>query len=216
MNILIIAATQFELQPLKEWYYALKEKSINESDDNLSFFITGIGLLETAINLSKKIQNEQYDCVIQIGIAGAFRKQLQIGQIVQVASETYGDLGAENNLEFLSATDLNWNNFQRLIYSNESNIENIESVNSISVNACSGNMDTINYRANTFKPDIENMEGLAFFKILHDLNIPYYQIRSISNYVTIRDTTQWNIPLAIENLTNFMSTWLIDHYHLKS
>jgi futalosine hydrolase len=31
-------------------------------------------------------------------------------------------------------------------------------------------------------------------------NIPFVQLRAVSNYVEIRDKSKWNIPLAVENL----------------
>jgi futalosine hydrolase len=44
------------------------------------------------------------------------------------------------------------------------------------------------------------MEGAAIAMVCEKENIPYLQVRSISNYVTKRNTNEWNIPLAIKNL----------------
>jgi futalosine hydrolase len=33
-------------------------------------------------------------------------------------------------------------------------------------------------------------------------NIPFLQLRTISNYVEVRDKSKWNIPLAVTNLNN--------------
>ena len=44
------------------------------------------------------------------------------------------------------------------------------------------------------------MEGAAFFYVCLQEKIPFLQIRSISNYVEKRNKSNWNIPLAIDNL----------------
>ena len=44
------------------------------------------------------------------------------------------------------------------------------------------------------------MEGAAFFYVCLCENIPFLQIRAISNYVEQRNEKNWNIPLAIKNL----------------
>jgi futalosine hydrolase len=44
------------------------------------------------------------------------------------------------------------------------------------------------------------MEGAAFMFVCELENIPYVQIRAVSNYVEKRNREAWNIPLAIVNL----------------
>ena len=49
-------------------------------------------------------------------------------------------------------------------------------------------------------PLIESMEGAAVFYVCNWLGIPCYQVRAVSNFVEPRDSSKWNIPLALENL----------------
>ena len=44
------------------------------------------------------------------------------------------------------------------------------------------------------------MEGAALHYVCNSFNIPYLQIRSISNYIGERDKSKWEIKKAIENL----------------
>jgi futalosine hydrolase len=44
------------------------------------------------------------------------------------------------------------------------------------------------------------MEGAALHYVCLQENIPFVQIRSVSNYVGERDKTKWKIQEAIENL----------------
>jgi futalosine hydrolase len=59
-----------------------------------------------------------------------------------------------------------------------------------------------------FDPDIESMEGAAIFYVCLLEKVPFLEIRGISNYVDIRDTDKWDIPTAIENLTNELFRFL--------
>ncbi len=53
---------------------------------------------------------------------------------------------------------------------------------------------------NQYGADIENMEGfsIAYVAMLH--NIPFIEIRAISNLVGSRDTKYWDIKKAINSL----------------
>ena len=46
------------------------------------------------------------------------------------------------------------------------------------------------------------MEGAALHYVCLHQNIPFIQLRAISNYVGERDKTKWKIDLAISNLHN--------------
>ncbi|MDD2492134.1 MAG: hypothetical protein PHV12_08105, partial [Bacteroidales bacterium] len=51
-----------------------------------------------------------------------------------------------------------------------------------------------------FKPQIESMEGAAFFYVCLLEKIPFVELRSVSNEVGERDRSKWNIPLALSQL----------------
>ncbi|HSN50370.1 MAG TPA: hypothetical protein VLR52_03985, partial [Bacteroidales bacterium] len=51
-----------------------------------------------------------------------------------------------------------------------------------------------------WNPDIESMEGAAFFYACFMENVRCMQIRSISNRVEERDKSRWNLDLAFKNL----------------
>jgi futalosine hydrolase len=60
------------------------------------------------------------------------------------------------------------------------------------------------------------MEGAAVFYVCLNENIPVLQIRSISNYVEDRDTTKWDIPLAIKQLNKFCTDLFPDIFLLEN
>ncbi len=208
-SILIISATSFELEPLRTFYNKQLQLESNVFGNIvIDFLISGIGMMQTAICIHQHISNQQYDMVFQIGIAGAYNTSLKLGSVIQIHSEQYGDLGAENHDEYLDAAALNWHQQQTILFENNNLIKELESGSSISVNMCAGNQKTISFRKARYNVDIENMEGIAFFQVMKNTQVPYYQIRSISNYVIPRDKSLWNIPLAIENLNNFVIQYL--------
>ena len=71
---------------------------------------------------------------------------------------------------------------------------------SITVNTVHGCEERISKTEARFHPQLESMEGAAFFYACKTAKVPCVQIRSISNYVERRNKTSWNIPLAIHNL----------------
>lgn len=192
MNILIVAATEFEIRN----FSIIKEK-------NLDCLITGIGNTVTVFKLTEQLNRKKYDLIIDIGIAGSFKKELAIGTVVQVLSETIGDLGFESKDSFIPISKSPIGANQQNSFQNPNQftyLQHLKSVDSISVNSSSGNTKTINERLKHFNADIENMEGAGVFYVCTEKDIPFIEIRSISNYIEERNPQNWNIPLALENL----------------
>ena len=52
-----------------------------------------------------------------------------------------------------------------------------------------------------YHPDIETMEGAAFFYVCSREKIPFMALRAVSNIVEPRDREKWNIELALANLS---------------
>ena len=94
MNLLIVAATKFEIEPF------FKEKN------NTEILITGVGIPATVYHLVKKISEKNYDFVIQAGIAGAFNDDMNLTEVVQVNKDTFADLGIQENGNFQTLFDM--------------------------------------------------------------------------------------------------------------
>jgi len=60
-----------------------------------------------------------------------------------------------------------------------------------------------------FNPDIETMEGATFFYICSMENIPFLALRAISNRVEKRNRDNWNITLALKNLSEKLNDVLL-------
>lgn len=214
-KITIVAATKLELQPLFDKYQPKTGDfaGLYIVSDNLHLLITGMGMMNTAAHLALYASKYERDFYIDAGICGAFNRNLQIGQVVQVISETYGDFGVENDEEFHDFFDLGFidkkedafqygicepiiNDFQAKI--------KLPEATSITVNKVHGNENTIKIIQEKYKADTENMEGLAFYYVMKLLKKPSIEIRAISNYVEKRNKDNWNIKDSIENLNKVL------------
>jgi futalosine hydrolase len=71
----------------------------------------------------------------------------------------------------------------------------------ITVQTVSGRKETNKERFRIFSPEVESMEGAAFFYVCLMEGIPFIEIRAISNYVGERDKSKWEIPFALKNLS---------------
>ena len=215
MKILIVSATFNEIKPLADQLELIKRKddfiSHYKQGDNkeVDILITGVGIASTAYQLGKLLATDKYDFAFNVGIAGAFDKSLNIGDVVNVDSDIISELGAENSASFLKFDELNLgqSSIEKTLWKvkNDNNICNavlqkLPKVKGITVNTVHGNNDSINKIKQLFHPDIETMEGAAFLQICNAEKIKCAQIRSISNYVEERNTGNWSIGLAIEKL----------------
>jgi futalosine hydrolase len=150
---------------------------------------------------------------------------LQIGDVVQVTSEQFADLGIKDKNRFMDIfeagfidkNDFPFKNAQlNASVINFAKLKNIKKVKGVSVNTTSGNKKEIIQLQQKYNADIENMEGAAVFYVCLNENIPVLQIRSISNYVEDRDTTKWDIPLAIKQLNKFCTDLFPDIFLLEN
>ena len=60
----------------------------------------------------------------------------------------------------------------------------------------------IKFYRNVFAPVTESMEGAALHYVCLMENVPFLQIRSISNYIGERNKKKWDMMESINNLNN--------------
>ncbi len=203
MKSLIVSATAFEIEPILSQYFQYVGNGLYKSDQ-FNVLVTGIGLLETSYQLAKELALRDYKFVLNLGVAGSYHNGFQIGDVLEVLSEEYGDMGAEDRSgKFLPVEELGLqlpSCFSEGRITTPKRFPNLKSAAAISINQVAGTAYTIRKRIQVFAPDIETMEGLAVFRVCRDFNIPVSQIRCISNRVEPRDRSNWNLELAIQNL----------------
>ncbi|MBP7273622.1 MAG: futalosine hydrolase [Saprospiraceae bacterium] len=215
MKILFTAATTFEIAPLFEEL----NKKVSLTNENqlitfqskyisISILITGVGITATTYALTKCLQKNKFDIVINAGICGAYHNQLVIGDVISIISEEFGDFGvtdAQGN--FLDAFDSHFYSNNTFPFCNGKLINEVgesgtyfKKAKGVTVNQSSGAVMAIEKLHNKFNADVETMEGAAFFYVCLHEKVNFLSIRAVSNYVTERNKEAWNIPLAVENL----------------
>lgn len=212
MRILITAATSFEISPLeiflKENFTPTGNYQFQKGGMEVVLLITGVGLPMTSYNLGKMLALHRFDWALNAGIAGAFNRKLALGDVVQVVSERFGDLGVEeadgqfSDMHQLGLIDGNMPPFQdgKLLNITADAFDFLPKASSISVNKVHGYPPSIEKIQAKYNADIESMEGAAFFYACLSENIPFLEIRAISNYVEARNRNKWEIGMAIEHL----------------
>jgi len=70
--------------------------------------------------------------------------------------------------------------------------------NAITVNEITTSTQKINLYRNHYKADIETMEGAAMHFVCIMNEIPFIQIRGISNHIGERDKKQWKIKQSMD------------------
>lgn len=212
MNILIVAATWMEVKLLADEFVFLGEKShllkhYEFGGTKIDILITGIGTTFTTFHLTDTLKENKYQLVLNIGISGSLTPELNIGEIVNVVSEEFADLGIEKKDEFLTLFESGFmesNDFPFesgvIKASNKSDLLDFKKVRGITTNKSHGRNSSIAEINQKFSAHVESMEGAAVFYVCNWLGVPCQQIRAISNFVEQRDSSKWDIPMALENL----------------
>ncbi|MFC3561469.1 futalosine hydrolase [Pedobacter jamesrossensis] len=205
MKILVVAATKAELTFLYQ-HFSLQEGDFIE-DKKFDILITGVGMVATAFALGKHL-SPKYNLVLNLGIAGAFDRSIELGGIVNITEDIFAELGAEDGENFLTITDLG---FGESAYNSKNSIKiGLPKVSGVTVNRVSGNERNIKNLVKRLNPKTESMEGAAVLYACHQERIDCLQIRSISNYVEPRNRDKWKIGLAIKNLNDWAIAFLTD------
>lgn len=198
MDILVVAATNFEITPFLA------------TNTNADILITGVGIPATIFTLQNKLLHKKYDLVIQAGIAGTFNDSFEKSDVLFVEEDTFADIGAEENGKFQTLFEMGFANENEFPYTNgwlkndhplikESYLAHAKS---ITVNKITGDKNQVEKLREKFGAGIESMEGAAFHYVCLLQKVNFLQLRSISNIVGERDKSKWKMKEAIEVLNN--------------
>jgi futalosine hydrolase len=218
MKILLVAATELEVQP-----FLNTTISIIEPNKTVELLICGIGIPATVYQLTTKLLRTRYDLVIQAGIAGSFAKKLKKGDVIMVRRDAFAGPGIEENGEYktlqvgLSGENefplghdwlVNHNHILKMTH--------LDVVNAVTTDIITDNKKKNKQIKKKFEADIESMEGAAFHYVCLQQKVPFLQLRSISNVVGVRDKSKWKIREAIDNLNTELMAILNDDLIVRS
>jgi futalosine hydrolase len=197
MKILLLSATQFEIQPFLQ------------TAPKCDVLIGGVGSVATAYHLTKQLSHHHYNLVIQAGIGGAFTDEVKLGEVVVVKSDAFGDLGVMET-EFQSIQDMYLSSEMEWLENKNPLLQKLlyKQVKAVTVNTLHTDANVIAAFREKWKADVESMEGAALHYVCQRQYVPYLQLRSISNKVGVRDKNQWRMKDAIINLNEALASVL--------
>lgn len=202
-SILVTAATEHELEGIRQGCPMA----------GLHFAVTGVGMVNTAMHLTRLLERHRFDLVVNVGIAGSFDPVLPIGSVVQVTEDRIAWFGAEDRDGFLPAEELGLCPADEAVFRATATAPHLPEAKAITVNMAHGSAASIRRTIQLYGPQVESMEGAAVFRVCGNFEVNAMQIRAISNRVEPRDREAWDIPLALNNLTAAVIAVLkhIDH-----
>jgi len=224
--LLILTATAFEQQNLRDDLLQAVTQPIGHrtwfrgilGTKPVVLIETGIGTVNTAQALTVALQQIKPELILQIGIGGAYLcANLTLGDLVLATEENHGELGVltpegwspadEIGIPVLSTDRDYYNTFPinpELVAKAKDTLAQTEGRVSqgpfVTVQQCTGRADLGNELASRFNAVCENMEGAAAAQICTLYNVPFLELRAISNQVEDRNKETWNIPLAIQRV----------------
>ncbi len=222
MRVIISAATVAEWMPS---FLNINALYTGESQRlKLQYHQSGIGMLAASFALTKLAIEDKPDLIIQVGIAGTFDTTQPLGTVVVINEETIGDLGVEEDGKWKDLFDLkleksSYHPFEKRKLPNQwltkYNLLGLQEVSGITVNEISTNQERIQKLMKKYNPTIESMEGAAVHYVARETNIPFIQIRAISNYIGERDKSNWQMKLAIDNLNQTLIQYVDCLYQIS-
>jgi len=182
------------------------------SRGNCVWALCGIGPASAAMTASILISRLQPARVILAGIAGAFpQSQLETGAIVQVSEECFADLGYENGGQWfnldkmnlpmlpLAGRSLGCSHPLRLLDENQPH------ASAITVSTVTSSHERADALWRNYRAGLENMEGAAIAMVCALFNMPFHEIRAVSNLVGPRDPASWQVRGPLQELGEWLT-----------
>ncbi|KGE14524.1 futalosine hydrolase [Sphingobacterium deserti] len=202
MNILVVAATKEEIV-----------HSIPFLEENdVPYLISGVGMVSTTYTLTKALQTNKPDLLIQVGIGGILDTNAALGAVYQIETDEIFELGAEDRKNFISIEQLGFgkHRFTGRAPLLSKRLPEVPKAHGITVNKVHGSEESISRLLSRYnQPVVESMEGSALFFVSEQEQIPALQYRAISNYIEPRNKEMWQIGLAVKNINVFLRELLV-------
>ncbi|MGZ8557243.1 MAG: phosphorylase family protein [Chitinophagaceae bacterium] len=206
MICLLVSATIKEISPFLEYYRDPKNQL--RDDLRIDVLISGIGLTASTYSITKQLLIRKPDLIIQAGIAGCFNTNFPLGSVVAIKQDAIGDQAVIERGKLKTLFDLSLVTQYQFPFSkgwliNKSDVlkkVKVKKVKAISVNEITTSKQKINFYKNAFDPVVETMEGAALHYVCLMENIPFLQLRGISNHAGERNKKNWDLKNSISNL----------------
>jgi futalosine hydrolase len=189
----------------------------------------GVGKINAAAATATLIERQRPRLVINTGCAGAYPGSgLSVGNLAVASNEILGDEGVQTAEGWQDLRFMEMASFVRgkRTYHNELPLSKHAAEKAmqladyygvflmrgrfVTVSTCSGTRQRGETLARHFNAIAESMEGAAVAQICVRSGVDCLEIRGISNLVTDRDMSAWDIPRAAESAQRFVLKYLED------
>jgi futalosine hydrolase len=214
--ILLVAATEMEALPLAD----------KKTGQPYELFVAGVGMLETAVRLTRRLDEgrEDVSLVINFGVAGAYAGSgAGLLDICLAESEVLGDFGI---CHAESVAPLGGQLAGRAVFSLDPRYV-AQAGEIFATHDCGckkGAFVTVNGGTATARRGAvlraahnglcENMEGGAVARVCEEFAISCLEVRCVSNMVEDRNLANWQLAAAVQKCGQAVSL-LVDHLVLS-
>lgn len=176
----------------------------------------GMGKTNAAQAVTALLETLRVDGVIGFGVGGAYPGSgLEPGQVALATREVYGDEGVALGDDWLSTREIGipllrleresiFNAFEldaTLVARAAAALTNAGVAPRegpfVTVSACSGTLTRGTQLAERFGGVCESMEGAAYAHVCALYDVPFVEVRGISNHVEDRDLSRWKLAAGI-------------------
>lgn len=207
---LVVTATEQELRPVA---------ALLAGAPGWTSCVTGVGCLETAVNLTRFLANTPHRirAILHCGVAGAFvNAGPQVLDICLAELETQADVGILTAAGIVDFDTIHVPTRFSLDLSLREKAAAILMAHGIqpwvgpfvSVFAVSGTLARGESLRRQYQAICEDMEGAAVARVAQEFHLPCLELRAVSNMVVDRDLSGWQLAAAIQRSAEAMSILL--------
>jgi futalosine hydrolase len=223
--VAIVAAVEFELEPLQRRLHRAESLSVGRKPaiagvldgTPVILLAAGMGKTNAAQALTALLESRAVRGVLNTGVGGAYPGSgLGVGEVALATEENYGDEGVETPQGWISAEGIGipllrgpggvrFNRFpldEALLLRARQALAAREIAARagpfVTVSCCSGTTQRGMEVAGRFGAICESMEGAALAHVAALYEVPFLEVRGISNAVEDRDLSRWRLQDAIE------------------
>ncbi|GAK08737.1 futalosine hydrolase [Geomicrobium sp. JCM 19038] len=199
-RILIMTAVEAEREAVKA---GLRE------DVNVTVELAGVGPAQAAARTAVQLAKQNYDLVINAGIAGGFREKVQLEDIVVSTTIQAADLGADTGEQFIPVEELGFGSSRIECLGSEVDrfreLENVFTGRIITKSTVTGTDEEAKRLQARYEDAVaEGMEGFGVATAAEEFGVPVLEVRAISNYIGKRERDKWKIKEALASLKQVM------------
>lgn len=175
----------------------------------IDLVFSGVGKTCAAAATARTLDPSRHCLVASIGIAGALPGSgLNLGDVVLASASVFADEGVESDSRFQTMADLGFgplpDRSDMAIPGSREWLDHLAPLGTVgpiaTVSTCSGSdrcAAQVRSRTNALA---EAMEGAAAGVVAHRLNVPFLEVRAISNTTGARHAQRWDLARAVASL----------------